>query len=637
MNASLNRRLPIVPLAISFIVGAGVTATLFLVLAPLLDNEQIEPLPSPTAAPVPDTEQDEADETPPTESATATTLESLDTPATLSEGELDTLFRFDSDYERTSSLYALLEQTDANHLHVLLEESQDIDLLFRSAVQRALIHRLAIIDPKSALDQVRILEDSDSEELVKSVFGHWARVDLDEAVEHSKSLDMQERWSALRGIFLSRRDLSEDDRIKLGQELGETQFVKVWNDLMQEEEYARNPEQSWYEIVEEAQHDNMQFNLLHSVAEAWLKKDGVEVVDKIIESMSNQQTRMTIVTLVLRSAAKSDPKNALDRALNLEIDPRNNIATSVVYEWSTSDPRAALAYISALEPGRTRERLLGGVMWSWAQSGDPYEMLEELSGMSEELQVLGNQAALTLIASSSPEKAAELIGNLKDGNEKKNIASTIARNWSQKDPTEALNWVMNNPDIATYRQDLLDSVLSNLAAQDPKLAMRAALAQPADSDSIGLEATVISSLARQDVNKALEFLPDVRDGKSKMYAYGSVGMALANNGDTDQALELAENIVESERDTYFHLLSLAWANTDPEQLFETLGKFPSDASKSKAAAILTMMHGVSPSLSDKQAEELKKYLSEKDKREIEEGGMGLLNLGPYMDLLGFGF
>lgn len=635
-NAPNARRFPIIPMSTGFVLGIGVTAALFLVFSFLLERDSSEPLTSESKAPVVDTEQAETGESEPSESSSVPTQElSIAAPASVSLNELDQLARIDNDFERTRALYSLLEHATEEQLYALLEDSPRVDFLFRAAVQRALIHKLTTIDLRSALKQIDSLEDSDSEELVKSVFGHWARVDLDEAIGQTKSLDQMDRWAALRGIFSSRTDLSKDARMRLGEELGESQFVQVWNSLLQEEELTKNPEEAWYEIVEKAQNDNMQLSLLDSIAEAWFREDGLEVVDKIVDSISNQQTETNILLSVFLSAAETDPQGALNRALELESDPYSVIVSSVVNTWASSDPKSAVEALTALEPGSVRERLLNSVMQTWARNRDPFVMLEELGGMSEELQLLGNQAALFAIAFESPEKASELIGILPDSDGKNSVASAIARTWSQKNPIEALQWVLNSSDLETYRQDLLDTILRNLAAEDPELAMETALAQPTDSESIGLEATVVSSIAGTNVNKAIELLPQVRDGVSRVYAYGSVGMALIANGDANEALELAADIEESERDTYFRLLTLAWSGTNPEQLYETIDQFPSDKSKSNAAAILTLMHRMSPTLSDEQAEELKKYLSEEDKEEIEKGGMGLLNLGPYMDVLNF--
>lgn len=581
------------------------------------------------------TEQEESEEAEPSESGSVSTPEpSIAAPATASKDELDQLSRFDNDFERNLALYTLRFHAERKQLSALLEESNRVDSLFRPTVQRVLIHKLTTIDPKSALEQTDSLEESDSEELVKSVFGHWAKISLVEAIDRARSLDQMDRWAALGGIFLARRDLSKDARMRLGEELGDSQFGWVGHSL-DLREVAKHLEEAWYEIDDKAQNDDMQLILLESIAEAWFQKDGLELVDEIIESTTNQLTETNVLMWVFQSAAETDPQGALNRALELENDPYSAIVSIVVNTWALSDPRSAIEALSALEPGSGRERLSVSVMQTWAHNGDPFVMLEELGGMSEELQLLGNQSALFAIAYDSPEKAAELIGILPASDGKNSVASAIAQTWSHKNPTEALQWVLNDPNIETYRQDLLASILRNLAAQDPELAMETALAQSADSDSIGLEAKVVSSIAGTNVSKAIELLPQVRNGKSRVYAYGSIGMALVTNGDADKALELAADIEESERDTYFHLLSLAWSSTNPEQLYETIDQFPSDKSKSKAAAILTLMHSMSPTLNDDQAEKLEKHLSEEDKEEIEKGGMGLLNLGPYMDAFSF--
>ena len=73
-----------------------------------------------------------------------------------------------------------------------------------------------------------------------------------------------------------------------------------------------------------------------------------------------------------------------------------------------------------------------------------------------------------------------------------------------------------------------------------------------------------------------------------------------------------------------------WSQRDPEGLLNTIEQLPSAQAKSKAAAMLTLTNQFEQTLTDEQIEQIGKFLSEKDAKSLDEGGMGLLN--PLMEL-----
>ncbi len=108
---------------------------------------------------------------------------------------------------------------------------------------------------------------------------------------------------------------------------------------------------------------------------------------------------------------------------------------------------------------------------------------------------------------------------------------------------------------------------------------------------------------------------------------------MVSSGNGDEALELGESIGEGDRELYYRMLAFSWTSTDPDGLLASIDKFPSDQSKSKAAAILTLMGKMTSGLKDEQIEKASKYLLQEDIEELEKGGMGLLNMGDMMELM----
>lgn len=141
-------------------------------------------------------------------------------------------------------------------------------------------------------------------------------------------------------------------------------------------------------------------------------------------------------------------------------------------------------------------------------------------------------------------------------------------------------------------------------------------------------------MAQSDVDEALGMLPRVREGQTKLLAYGAVGVALVERGNPMDAIELAPQLPEVDRESYFLITAMTWAEKDPEELLESIDDFSSPVARSKAAALLTFSNRFEPSLTDEQVKELQEYLSEEDAKTLDEGGAGLLN--PLMNL-GLGF
>ncbi|MYD80934.1 MAG: hypothetical protein F4X44_10020 [Gammaproteobacteria bacterium] len=220
--------------------------------------------------------------------------------------------------------------------------------------------------------------------------------------------------------------------------------------------------------------------------------------------------------------------------------------------------------------------------------------------------------AMWAIAQSNPDDAVNLLANLTNPDRKRSLAKEIALNWSRIDVHEALDWAgsgqFSDPKL---QWEVLSIVLRELAYNDLELAMQTALNQPLPSSGDGLESIVIDELVNTDVDKAIEMLSEVRDGRTKILAFTSTAKALVHIGEFDQAIELHEQLPESRRSNYFSELFGEWTNTDPASLVAMLDELPSEQLKKNAATQLIISPPFSPSakrLSREQAQRVRKIL-----------------------------
>ena len=95
--------------------------------------------------------------------------------------------------------------------------------------------------------------------------------------------------------------------------------------------------------------DIAQLESFLKVAQIWVEKDGIKVLDHISATVSDTTVRDAIIASVLHSVALGDPQTALQQALELKGASRRFALQTIIEVWATTDPQAALAGVSILE------------------------------------------------------------------------------------------------------------------------------------------------------------------------------------------------------------------------------------------------------------------------------------------------
>ncbi|MCY4144391.1 MAG: hypothetical protein OXG08_11995 [Gammaproteobacteria bacterium] len=533
---------------------------------------------------------------------------------------LSDLNQFMSPFERSFSLHVLSTNSKEQQLVELLEESMDIASQHQSVAQSVLLQRLAQLNPQRALTQVEALNVRYPSSLVSKVFGEWAHTNVDEAVAHASSLEENKKHTAMATILLERSDLSDEKRVQIARQLGNEQYAI--NLIMQEKasDSTFDPEEVWNELVGQIEVDSNQSRSLSDLALRWVEQSGVEVLDQVAESITDVESRANIVMSVLSTVAETDPQTAFQYALTIDYDRHNMIRSGVVGLWARRDPKAALDAVSQVEVSGLRRRLEESVVRTWAYQ-KPHELLKDLNSLEERLHETAINSAMSAMARHNPDDAARFVASMENSTSKTAAAGSLAVSWSHQDPESALEWVLNEPGVQDAKSQLLQQIIYSVVDADPRLAMETALEQPIKEGEHGLEAAVIAVLVFSDFDKALEFLPQVRAGPTKIAAYGSIGGGYIENGETEKALDLAKRLPESSRTAYLQALMPQWAVADPKGLLDSMDQLPSDEIKSKAAMLLTTYNRWEKSLTDEEIESVKKFLTEEDAENLEKGNL----------------
>ena len=622
-NNSSPSRLAVL-LTVAFLVGAGcASAVYWLFVAPSGGNDQFadtvvaphSPAEIEPAAPV---------QTSPTEPSTAP-----ESPK-IAARSLDEIANIKSASEQQLAMRVLLSGLDEAQVAELLTQSREVfEDADRYALQSAIVQRLAHQNPSRAMSLVLELDNNPNiGGFVTIIFGDWAHSNLDEAVSHAQTLNQFLKRTALSAIVQERTDLSDNTIRAIARDLDNEQVATSAIAQRRIEDALEDPETAWNEVAIDLQDDPDNSRTISRIASAWVERSGLSVLDQVSHSLTNAQTRQDVIRRVLAEVARSDPEGALNYALTLENDPHNSIVLSIIGTWAYSEPRSALAAAIGIERAAVRKRAAQSVFNGWAYN-EPNELLEEIGSLPADLQEEASTAALGAISRESPEEAADLVAAMESGSVKASSAKSVVSAWSNRDHKAALEWILDEPGVEEIRSELLSSIMHTLVRVDPELAMGTALAQPIDEGKsefgmfgpagLGMEFNVISSLAFADVDKAIELLPQVREGPTKLMSYQSVVQSLLMNEEVDKAFNMVQQVPESDRKRVYQAISTSWAMTDPTGMLESMDRFPSKEDRSRAAALLVTTNQFSKSLSDEQIEEAKKHLTDEHAKALEEG------------------
>ena len=145
-----------------------------------------------------------------------------------------------------------------------------------------------------------------------------------------------------------------------------------------------------------------------------------------------------------------------------------------------------------------------------------------------------------------------------------------------------MSWVLENSvEGSELRARMLQRALTELADINPQEAMHIAISQQPHRfhRSGGLEYYVIYSVvSRGNVDEALMLLDQVRE-RSKSIVFGVVGRRLIESRRSNEAMDLAKRLPESEQQRYLNALVHTWLTVDPNELLETLDSLSSKSAQ----------------------------------------------------------
>lgn len=547
----------------------------------------------------------------------------------------------DNAFERRLAVYSFVagitSQELATELQAITSETQEFSRHVQNELQAAVLERLAIVNPKAAIDFIVEQYEQKSDQSdplhirhrlstgndtsmpeIQTLFRDWATTDPHNAVETAKTLVDDSKNNALIGILAAQSGQSQATYRQISRELGDEEQGIDSYVLSLATIDVDDPRAAWDEVVALFKPNNFNYTrALRNITGQWYEHQGFGVLDRVSGSRLDKNFKADLIERLLTQAVVDKPDQAFQYSLAVPSENRHTSATArVVSKWATSDPEAAYQAASSIENSGDREYFQRRIALAWA-SNEPRYVLDNLERFPPNIREYATDDAIRAIARISPEEAAEFAVEHGGGGTDDYLPSVVMDVWIEKDVEAALNWVYSGSLNEKRQYAWISAIVGTLVYSDPRRAFDLAVKQEVPDTKLlgmqvyetGLEADVISSISRRDLALAVELLPKVREGRTRKSAHTIVGHRLIENGDSNRAFDLGLRLTDVDRAEYFQSISWTWARIDPVGLVESIKDFPSEEIRSNVASGLSR-GSRRANFTDAQLEILKQYLDD---------------------------
>ena len=522
-------------------------------------------------------------------------------------------------FDRDASLFHEASLASLEELTRLLRQSANIDSKSdRLASQTIILRKITSINPQEALVQLELLNPFDSDSLVQAIFYEWSYSDFEGAVAEAAHLPPHQKNLVLKEILRGRDDLSELESIDIGRFLGvEDLLPEMTTETVVSQLVREDPKLAWEFAIGDDVNDFAQIDLLVRIAEEWKVRDGLSVLSPISKALAGYE-KSGILVYVVGALSKSNHEEALSFAQHLPPESWSAVSGTIAGSWARSNPQAALSSVSQVGDGRLRNHLRQRVVQSWATS-DPRGIVNALESIPKDLLQLGLTSAFRSIADQNLTEAIRLMQSMATSvGSTSSIARVIVDRWSDSDPEGALEWVDSLSAIDTFQKRVLvEEALSHLVHIDPKKALKFAQQHVAADRGFDIERKLIAELVvKQNVDVALAMLPLV-SSLARLNCFKYVGSGLVRNDRPETALELANQLPKSEKESYLTVVAISWARSNPTTLIESMESLPSDDARAIAAAEVLRGNNREPILNAEEVKFLATFLNEIDSLSLD--------------------
>ena len=409
-----------------------------------------------------------------------------------------------------------------------------------SAVQSVLFE-LARQDPAKALGMLKSRGvEEHRNTLVSAIAGSMARTDFDGALQFALGQEtFADKSSALSSVTSDLTRAQADQLMALAKTLPVNLAKGIYESRIWEMSY--NEPERLNEWIDQIPVASIRETVMKRAAES-LTWRSPEKARELFEKLQPSAQEPNLAARIAQGIAESDPKGAAEWAAGMEnVALRKEALSSVVGSWANRDPEGAKEYIKSIENPDVRRdtmaSLTQGMAWRSLKEAEEWALNLEGSDRSAALS-----SVVTSAATSDPEHAPELYESFANGldgedanrSEYHQIASTVANQMAQTEPTRAVEWLGTLPD-GKARDEAMGGLAAAWASYDPYSTSAWLQQQEPGSGRDIAAGKLISTIARDDPESAWQWATAIGEASRRREAAATVIEAWKNNGRKEAA------------------------------------------------------------------------------------------------------
>ncbi|MYD45842.1 MAG: hypothetical protein F4W92_05765 [Gammaproteobacteria bacterium] len=574
----------------------------------------------------------------------------------------DSLFysidEYDNLFDLKRKLLHLVDEATELELVEIFHESREYPLAFDSIrtthwLRSVVLFKLLDVDSNAVQTLFEQLDAQTAQVVVYGVMREWNQMHVDEAVNFLALFDRGLQRRGLLGLIDGNTSFNRSNFIEMGVELGfledfltglidrhqrvqdQASLDDIATDL---ENLITNGEYRFYEVLQDAS--------------SFVLEEGLDALPRVLELFDEQSVDIMSPTVrmsfdgtqssLVSDIARSDPELLFEYIVNLGKPLKLDLLSSVCEVWFGRDPETLWSRLEGEDLKYDRHEISEDVIRHWTM-GEPNLALVSIDQFPAEYHDLVYAQVALAVAEDSPLQALELLRETSDwsltrnerADRESNVDSTVGYDFAiertisaaaKVDPILTIEWIESEESNLddSMKNGYLSRAFRSWAGSDPSTAFEMALQTPLTANTAGFEATVVGWMARQDVDDAIELLPRVRDGKTKLSAYRRVMFRLEELDRISHALHLGSDLPENEREEYNKALASRVGDREPfDRLIAGLRELPTQELQSKAIRSRLMfayyVPKMAPKVTNKQLDQLKEFLTDRENRLLEMG------------------
>ena len=493
---------------------------------------------------------------------------------------LNTILELESPTDRTIAIYTLVGGMNGEQIDELLNKTLDFNpSTLVQSVQATLLAELTWLDPAKAWSFVEETDTQRSENFVSTVFAEWAQFNLHEALQETSKLGRAMKNRALQAIFFSRPDLPVADRVTLvEQHGGRPTLLRRLTTEVSTNQSLDQPFAALQTIIGDEIDDELQIISLYELTDSWYDREGLTSIGDLLDQFYKSfQDQYRVLRDLVKKVAAFDPETAWNHVLTLPFEAQRKLAPMVVSKWGAIDfEKAHRAVLETNIPS-----VLGNLFQSVARA-EPERALAELDQVPKDVALTVYVHLVDKLPRETLLKHLTSHGNL--GPNTPLAVRLLIDSWSSQDSEACVEWVLANLPVYDWitPSNLLKG-LTKLGSVDVERAFAIALGQPKKESAPGMEYSVVATLAQNGRFEGLvELLEQVREPMRRR-AYEVVGIHFSESGRLNEAIELANQLPESDWPDYFQSITSTGVWEDSELFIEKMSLFPSKSIRIQVA------------------------------------------------------